>query len=107
MRINGQEITVVGGDSEDFLCGVYDKNKQLLPLINGDIVIFSLKERLSSDVTLFTKTITVFTEGKAIINIAPADTDNLVPKTYYYSVKYIRTDGTTKTVIHNKKFIIE
>jgi hypothetical protein len=97
---------MINGDSEYILISFLDADGAALPLVTGDTVYFSMKKKISDEQPALQKTVTSFIEGKAHIEILPADTINLKGG-YYYDVQVNRADGQVSTVIKPSQIIIE
>ena len=77
-----------------------------LPLVNGDKIIFTLKADIDDAVALIEKEIASFTDGKADIELAPADTD-IEPDTYKYNIVVVFADGEKQPIVGNSNFKIK
>ena len=53
------------------------------------------------------KRVTNFVEGAAVILIAHADTNELIPAEYDYDVQLTARDGTVATIIPPAHFVLE
>jgi hypothetical protein len=106
MRVVGRTLQMIRGDSESIRVSLTNKDNTPLPLVEGDKVYFTVKINVHSDEKKIQKIISSFTEGVAIINIAPADTKNLIFGDYVYDVQINRADGRVTTVVPPSKFSI-
>ncbi len=106
MQVDGNTITMINGDSEYILISFLDADGEVLPLENGDTVYFTMKKKPSDEQPALQKIVTSFIEGKAHIEILPADTINLNGG-YDYDVQVNRADGQVTTVIKPSQIIIE
>lgn len=106
MKVDGRNISMIRGDSESITVSCSDTNGNIIPLIGGDKIYFTVKEDEYRTEKIFQKVITEFTDGKAIINILPTDTKDLRFKTYKYDVQLNRGDGYVKTIIPVSNFEI-
>ena len=106
MQVDGNTITMINGDSEYMLISFLDADGAVLPLENGDTVYFTMKKKPSDEQPALQKIVTSFVEGKAHIEILPADTINLNGG-YDYDVQVNRADGQVTTVIKPSQIIIE
>lgn len=107
MQVDGNTITMINGDSETITVSCIDIDGLPCDFDSGDTVYFTLK-KTNSDINSIPdlqKTITVFQEGKAIINLIPSDTINLSGG-YEYDIEVKRLDGTVTTIIKPSQFII-
>jgi len=106
MKVDGKNMSMIRGDSESITVSCSDTNGNIIPLISGDKIYFTVKEDEYRTEKIFQKIITEFTDGKAIINILPTDTKDLKFKTYKYDVQLNRGDGYVKTIIPVSNFTI-
>lgn len=67
--------------------------------VTGDKVYFTVKKTTSATEKVLQKLITTFTDGKALIDITPADTKTLDAKSYFFDIQVIFSNGTVKTVL--------
>ena len=106
-RVN---IAMTRGDSESITVACFEKDDggrlTPLPFQTGDSVFLTLRQDAESDIAL-QKTVTVFTDGKAIIPIDSDDTAGLDFGDYIYDVQVTWADGTVKTVIPPSRFRLE
>lgn len=91
-------ITIVSKDTGDFVLSI---DNYLLD--TGDIVYFTVNDKLEDSPPLISKMVTSFTDNKAIFRLTTTDT-NLTPGTYYYDVEVNAADGRVDTVLGPAKF---
>lgn len=105
MTINGNDIRMIRGDTEQLVvtCQLSDGTER--PFEEGDVVAFTVAWPLGE--TVLQKTVTSFVEGAAEILIAHEDTNELIPAEYAYDVQLTARDGTVATIIPPAKFVLE
>lgn len=91
-------ITIVSKDTGDFVLAV---DNYLLD--TGDVVYFTVNDKIEDSPALISKMITTFTDNKALIRLTSNDT-NLTPGTYYYDVEVNTADGRVDTILGPAKF---
>jgi hypothetical protein len=106
MTITGTNISMVRGDSESLTIRLFDNDGDQVNIVFGDTVYFTVREALGDTTTILQKVITGFLDGEAIIEINPADTDDLFFKTYVYDIQWTRADGQVKTIVPASNFTI-
>ena len=106
MRIQGTNISMIRGDSEAIKVSCKDESGADVPLVEGDIVYFTVKISTNTEGKILQKIVTEFTEGAALITINPKDTRELIPNNYYYDIQLNRANGQVKTIIPPSKFTI-
>ena len=96
----GSTIKMPRGDSGEFPVWHEDAQGNLIPLVAGDRVAFTVKRDPSEPDTeaIIQKFVTTFVDGKAIVRILPADTKPYPFGRYYYDVEIKLADGTTDTI---------
>lgn len=104
MKIEGTNIRMTRGDSEAIKVTVKDTLGNIIPLITGDTVYFTVRENLLNPTKIIEKVITDFDDGKAVINIHPQDTNNLRFSTYVYDIQLNLGNSTVKTIIKPSAF---
>lgn len=77
-----------------------------IPFATGDKITFTVRKTAASKEKIIEKIITVFDEGKAVIEIAPADTAELRFGSYLYDIQLTRADGTVTTLIKPAAFSV-
>ncbi len=107
MKIQGTNISMIRGDSEAIKVSCRDESGADIPLVEGDIVYFTVKRSTNTEEKILQKIVTEFTEGVALITIFPKDTRELKTGMYYYDIQLTRADGTVKTIIPPSKFTVE
>lgn len=105
MTINGSDIHMIRGDTEQLVvtCQLSDGTER--PFEEGDTVTLTVAWPLGE--TVLQKTATSFVEGAAVILIAHADTNELIPSEYVYDVQLTAKDGTVATIIPPAHFVLE
>lgn len=106
MRINGYDIRMIRGDTEDILVYVKTKDGELKPLTEGETIYFTVKKSIHTDEILLQKVITTFDDGLAHISISPGDTKDLDFDTYIYDIQWTSSTGHVKTIVPPSEFII-
>lgn len=106
MRVIGTNISMIRGDSESILVSMADSGGEERDFVLGDTIYFTVKENISTDKKVVQKIITEFTEGKALIELLPSDTDELRVKEYVYDIQLTRADGSVTTIIVPSKFSV-
>lgn len=106
MRIQGTNISMIRGDSEGIKVSCKDENGADVPLVEGDIVYFTVKISTNTENKILQKIVTEFTEGVALITIYPKDTRELRPRIYYYDIQLNRANGQVKTIVPPSQFTI-
>lgn len=91
------------GDTKAITCTFTNTSGDAID-ITGWMVFFTVKENRndSDDDAVISKEVSSFadpTSGVAVIDLAPADTSALRPKSYYYDVQIKRDDGAIFTVV--------
>lgn len=85
-----------------------DETGEPIELIEGDVVIFTVKNRFRK--TFIQKIMTVSNydhqRENLVLTITPADTINMPPGEYFYDCVYITSDGRAYTFI-SSKFIVD
>ena len=106
MKIQGTNISMIRGDSEAITVSCKDESGADVPLVEGDIVYFTVKISTNTEEKALQKIITEFIEGAALITIFPKDTRELIPNIYYYDIQLNRANGQVKTIVPPSKFTI-
>ena len=106
MKVIGTNISMTRGDSESITVSCWDEDNLFVPLVSGEIIFFTVKENTSTDTKILQKIVNIFTDGKAIIEIAPSDTHELKYKQYVYDVQLNRPHDIVTTIITPSKFTI-
>ena len=106
MRIYGKDISMIRGDTESLRVSVKKQYGSRVPLTEGDLVYFTVKESARDEEKLLQIIVSEFDDGDAIIKIESEDTKALMFKTYYYDIQLVRTNGDVKTIVPPSKFII-
>lgn len=98
MNIVGTTLEMIRGDSETLTYWNEDE-LGVAPLVTGDTVYFTVKIANTETAKQFQKVITTFVDGKAIVNILPADTKNLEFGRYVYDFQVNFANGDVKTPV--------
>lgn len=106
MKIQGTNISMIRGDTEAIKVSCRDESGTDIPLVEGDIVYFTVKRSTNTEEKTLQKIITEFTDGVALITIFPEDTKELKTGIYYYDIQLNRANGQVKTIIPPSKFTI-
>jgi len=106
MKVRGTNISMIKGDSETITVSCSTGLDEPLLLVDGDIIYFTMKENVKTKEKVLQKVITVFNDGKAIIELNPTDTKFLRSKTYVYDIQLTRASGTITTLVTPSDFII-
>jgi hypothetical protein len=106
MKIQGTNISMIRGDTEAIKVSCRDESGTDIPLVEGDIVYFTVKRSTNTEEKILQKIVTEFTEGVALITIFPEDTKELKTGIYYYDIQLNRANGQVKTIIPPSKFTI-
>ena len=107
MRVQGTNISMIRGDSEAIKVSCRNESGDDVPLVEGDIVYFTVKCSPRAEEKLLQKVITEFVDGVALITIEPEDTKELNSGKYQYDIQWTRADGTVKTIVPVSDFVIE
>lgn len=107
MRINGTNISMTRGDTESITLTLKDINDNIIELVTGDKIYFTVKDNVNTVVKIFQKVISTFTDGVAIIIIEPNDTKLLKYKDYVYDIQLTTVDQVITTIISPSRFRIE
>lgn len=106
MKIQDTNISMIRGDSEAIKVSCRDESGTDIPLVEGDIVYFTVKRSTNTEEKTLQKIVTEFTEGAALITIFPKDTRELKTGNYYYDIQLNRANGQVKTIIPPSKFTL-
>ena len=98
---------MIRGDSECIKVSCRNESGVDIPLVEGDIVYFTVKRNTNTEEKILQKIVTEFTEGVALITIFPEDTRELKTGIYYYDIQLNRADGTVKTIIPPSIFAVK
>lgn len=93
-------IELTKGDSKSITV-ILKSNGVKVPLGDGDIIYFSAKQKPSKQTYDIQKTITSFTNGEAIINLLPTDT-NIDTGSYSYDIQLNKASGEVYTILKGK-----
>jgi len=98
--IDGTTIKIIQGDTAEFEL-VLDN----YTFVEGDIVYMTVKKKMKDEAVVFQKTVTDFSENRAIIRLEYEDT-NLEQGRYYYDIQCSLADGRIDTVITPSVFFV-
>ena len=107
MKIQGTNISMTRGDSEVIKVTVKDTSGNVVPLVTGDTIYFTVRENILNKTKIIEKIITEFDNGEALITINPQDTNDLSFAYYVYDIQLTRENGMVKTIIPPSKFTID
>lgn len=93
------------GDSEAFYVS-HKKDGVATPFVAGDVVYFTVKKNTSDDIKMLQKKIMTFINGKALVEIAPADTHLLEPTEYVFDIQLSFANGLVKTVVGPASYLL-
>ena len=96
MIINGTELSMYRGDTENITVEIDG-----VVLDTGDTIYFTVKKSIYTNVKSLQKVITTFTNGKALISLDPADTDELEYGTYAYDIQWTKADNSVITLLQS------
>ena len=94
------------GDSEGIKVTVKDTLGNVVPLVTGDTIYFTVRENMLNQTKIIERIITEFDDGEALITINPQDTNDLRFASYVYDIQLTRENGMVKTIIPPSQFII-
>ena len=106
MKIRGTNISMTRGDSEAIKVTVKDTLGNVIPLVSGDTIHFTVREHIRSKTKIIEKIITEFNDGEALITINPEDTSNLRFTSYVYDIQLTKENGSVKTIITPSELLI-
>lgn len=94
MHINGFNIAMVRGDSENF------RVRYGRPFEEGETLYFTVRKWLGDSAIVLQKVVSEWEDdGSAIFQLVPEDTARLGPYVYVYDVRIKRGSHWTKTLI--------
>lgn len=100
---SNNNITLTRGDNASIEVSLYNPDGTTYTLQTGDVLLFTVKYNCITENIIFQKDIS----SNAIINITPADTNNLLYGVYYYDVQLTKANEEINTVIPPRNFIID
>jgi len=106
MKFIATTMEMVRGDSETVSVWLEDDNGHA-PFVTGDTVYFTVKQDKFSTEKAFQKTVTTFVDGKAFVDILPADTKNMEFGRYFYDVQITFANGEVKTIVPCSQFVLK
>ena len=98
MKVNGTDLAMIRGDSESITLSLKEGNA-VISFVTGDTVYFTVKRSPIVDEIALQKIVTEFHDGKALVDIFPADTKTLPIGRYVYDIQITFANGTVKTVV--------
>lgn len=106
MNTDGTNLEMIRGDTEVLVVSCTNSEGDPIDFEAGDRIYFTVKEDTTTEIIIFQKIITEFTDGKAIITILPEDTKSLEFKNYMYDIQLTKADGTVTTIVPVSFFTI-
>lgn len=106
MKIQGTNISMTRGDSEAIKVTVKDTSGNIIPLVSGDTIYFTVRENLLNPTKIIERIITEFDDGEALIRLNPEDTRQLKFISYVYDIQLTKENGSVKTIITPSNFTI-
>ena len=103
MLVEGTNLSMTRGDSESITV-VFKRDGVAVPLVAGDTVYFTIKNKYTDIEKVLQKIVTEFVGGIAEIIIDPVDTKQLEFKTFTYDVQVTFANGSVKTIIKASSF---
>lgn len=101
-------LTIIRGDSDSLTVTCTNPDKTIHPLVEGDIIYFSLKDSIKDEEFSLQKSVSTFTpEGKAVVELTHEDTMSLTSPQYKYSVQLRRADDTVSTLAYGNFMVKE
>jgi len=92
------KITITKGDLGLIRIAILEDG-QPSPFTQGDSVVFIVKEFPTSDIRLIEKTVSIFEDGVAEIELESNDTINLKAKNYIYGIQWIDQNNNVRTIV--------
>lgn len=106
MKIDGNDITMIRGDSKDLYIRCYDGGSHI-PFEKGDTVYFTVKESPSKKEKILQKIVKDFQDGVAHIEIMPGDTKQMkFKRKYVYDVQVTFKSGRVNTIVPLSHFMV-
>lgn len=103
MEVNGFNLKMVRGDTETINIDMKEDGVSKA-FVEGDTVRFTVKKRTTDENNALQKVVTIFNEGKALINISHDDTKDLSTGVYEYDIQTTFADETVRTVVGPAEF---
>lgn len=97
---DGLNMRMTRGDSESITI-------RGLPIVDGDIIYFTVKSSVNKLDFEFQKVVTSTTDGEIHIGILPSDTRHMKFKQYMYDIQLTRADKSVTTIVKPHIFIID
>ena len=95
-------VTLTRGDSASISVALKNPDGSDYTLQSGDVLLFTVKYNCITEDIIIQKDIS----SDGIINLIPADTNNLLYDVYFYDVQLTRANGDVNTVIPPRDFIV-
>ena len=105
MTILNETMSMTRGNTEAFYVSC-KRDGVAYNFVPGDKVYFTVKKSIQSTEKALQKVVSIFTDGKALIEISPADTKPLLACQYTYDVQITFADGLVKTVLGPAAFAL-
>ena len=102
VKVQGTTICMTRGDTAEINLSIKDDSNVEYDLVEGDVVVFSVKQNLSDEAYLIQKT---FSDKEIVIE--HEDTKELSFGEYLYDVQITFSDGKVATIITPSKLILE
>ena len=108
MKMAQYSLEMVRGDTK-YLTVDVSVSGEHQDLLTGDVVTMTVRKSGTDgiDDLIFSKEVSVFEDGKAIIHIEPADTAEMMDSTYSYDVQIVFANGDTYTPIWTSPFLLK
>ena len=100
-KISNTTMSIIRGDSGEFLVNVTDDEGQDYTFEEGDILTFTVKKNTNTSDYLIQKTST-----SGLFEIEPSDTNRLRYGSYKYDVQFSKENGYVDTIIGPADFIV-
>ena len=98
-------MSMTRGDTEAFYVSC-KRDGVAYNFVPGDKVYFTVKKSINSTEKSLQKVVSIFTDGKALIEISPADTKQLIACQYVFDVQINFADGLVKTVLGPAPYVL-
>lgn len=95
-------ITLTRGDSASIAVDLKNPDGSEYTLQTGDVLLFTVKYNCITEDIIIQKDIS----SDGVINLNPADTNDLLYDVYFYDVQLTRANGAVNTVIPPRDFIV-
>jgi len=96
------------GDTVAFTVRMQDDEGVPIPFVPGDKIYFLVTEDPKLTTTLIHKEIDTFPDGKALVNILPADTKPLqFNREYHQTIRAVLSSGLVRTLAYGPFVVLE